>query len=203
MSIRRRPAAKPGGAAAGRIARLRPGDLDERQAELYARIANGPRAQGPQHFALTGEEGELAGPFNALLLAPELGAALQELGAAIRYRTSLTPRAREIATLTVAAAWDSAFERLSHESIGRAVGLTEAELAGLRLGTASALDDPTERTIAELCRALVSGDVDDDQWRSARALLDEAVIFELTTLVGYYATLALQLRVFRAEPGSA
>ena len=47
-------------------------------------------------------------------------------------------------------------------------------------------------------RALVlAGDLDDDAYAGAVAELGEAGVFELTTLVGYYATLALQLRVFR------
>lgn len=36
----------------------------------------------------------------------------------------------------------------------------------------------------------------------ARDLLGESVIFELTTLVGYYSLLAVQLRVFRVEAPS-
>jgi 4-carboxymuconolactone decarboxylase len=42
-----------------------------------------------------------------------------------------------------------------------------------------------------------SGDLDDDQYADAVAQLGTAALFELTILVGYYATLALQLRVFR------
>jgi 4-carboxymuconolactone decarboxylase len=176
-----------------RVARLRPDQLDASQRELYDAITTGPRATGPQHFRLTGDNGELLGPFNALLLAPTLGTALQGLGAAIRYRTSLTPRSRELAILVVARHWGSAFELHAHEAVGRAVGLTEDELAVLRTG------DPDEDAVTDLCRALVAGDISDDQWAAAREHLDEAAIFELTTLVGYYGTLALQLRAFRAE----
>ena len=45
--------------------------------------------------------------------------------------------------------------------------------------------------------ALLDGDLDDDQLAEASGTLGAAVVFELTTLVGYYSTLALQLRVFR------
>ena len=38
-----------------------------------ARIAAGPRSQGPQLFPLTDDDGALRGPFNAFLLAPALG----------------------------------------------------------------------------------------------------------------------------------
>lgn len=45
--------------------------------------------------------------------------------------------------------------------------------------------------------ALLDGDLDDARWAAASDSLGAAVVFELTTLVGYYRTLALQLRVFR------
>jgi 4-carboxymuconolactone decarboxylase len=57
---------------------------------------------------------------------------LQELGAAVRFRTRMTDRTREIAILTVATATGSEFERYAHELIGRAAGLTETELAASR-----------------------------------------------------------------------
>ena len=180
-----------------RLDPIPPQVLDAEQTVLYRSIVEGPRAQGPQHFALTRSDGALLGPFNALLLSPGLGAALQEVGAAVRYRTDLTPRTREIAILIVAAHWDSSFERSAHESVGRSVGLTEAELTDLRAGRVPQLDDVHERACAQLTHAMVNGDVDDATWDDWAQQVGNATVFELTTLVGYYATLALQMRVFR------
>lgn len=182
-----------------RLAPLAPPALTERQRALYDAIAGGPRAAGPQHFALTREDGSLRGPFNALLLAPDLGEAVQGVGAAIRYRGTLPDRAREIAILIVAAHWDSAFERESHEAVGRAVGLDETELAALRALDLSALAGD-ERLMADVALELVRGDLGDELWGRAEPILGAAWIFELTVLVGYYSMLALQLRAFRVEP---
>lgn len=174
-----------------------PSELTPEQAELYASIATGPRATGPQHFALTNDDGSLVGPFNALLLSPVLGHALQGVGAAVRYSTALTARTREIAILIVATHWHSAFELMAHEAVGRAAGLTDAEITAIREGGIPSLDDEHEAACAALVHAATRGDLDDAQWAAARAVLDEPTIFELVTLVGYYAALALQLRVFR------
>jgi len=183
---------------AGRVHPFTPESLTGAQRDLYDAIAGGPRSQGPQHFALTRPDGSLRGPFNALLLAPGLGAALQDVGAAIRYRGALTDRSREIAILLVAAHWDSAFEREAHEAVGGAAGLTDAELSALRGRDASAFSGD-EGLVARVTAALLSGDLDDGLWDEASATLGAEVVFELTVLVGYYATLALQLRVFRVE----
>ena len=182
-----------------RIPALVPGALDPDQAALYERIAGGPRARGPQHFALKNADGSLVGPFNALLISPALGGAVQELGAAVRYRTALSAREREIAILIVAHHWTSAFEVMAHEAVGRAAGLTDAELSALRDGGVPDLADEREAVCAQLTWALVRGDVDDELWARASGVIDSTTIFELTTLVGYYALLALQLRVFRVE----
>jgi 4-carboxymuconolactone decarboxylase len=130
-----------------RLPILTPADLDDQQRVLYNAIAGGPRAAGPRLFALTDAAGRLNGPFNAMLFAPEVGTALQELGTAIRYRSSLTARIREMAILAVAAHWD--------------------------------------------------GHIADPLFQRAVSLIGNQAVVELTSLVGYYATLALQLRVFR------
>ena len=182
-----------------RLEPIPPTNLDPEQKVLYASITEGPRAHGPKHFDLTRPDGALLGPFNALLLAPPLGSALQELGAAVRYETALSARTREIAILTVAARWDCAFERSAHESVGRAVGLSTDELSEIRAGRVPALEDAHELACAHLASGMVNGDVDDAAWATWGHVVGEATVFELTTLVGYYAMLALQMRVFRVE----
>ncbi|MEV2214178.1 carboxymuconolactone decarboxylase family protein [Streptomyces sp. NPDC050997] len=190
-----------------RLRPLVPAELDAEQRALYEEITGGPRAEGPRHFPLTDEQGSLRGPFNAMLLSPGLGRALQELGAAIRYRTGLGARQREIAILVVAQVWESAFERHAHERVGAAAGLTDHELLALREGRDPGFSDPVERATWAFVRALIgrSGVFDERQYSAARDALGERTLFELSTLVGYYSTLALQLRLFEvpvhATPG--
>jgi 4-carboxymuconolactone decarboxylase len=198
-----------------RLPLLPPEQLDPDQAALYREITGGPRATGPQPFPLAGPDGGLLGPFNAMLLNPALGTPLQALGAALRYRGSLPDRSRELAILLVAADRDSRFEQVAHESVGRQVGLTEAELTALRRGPACthelaselagelagelALTDPLERAVLEATAALLTGDLTDQQYARLVPILTAPVLFELVCLVGYYATLALSLRVFGAD----
>ncbi|MFF3504653.1 carboxymuconolactone decarboxylase family protein [Streptomyces sp. NPDC003247] len=183
----------------GRLPLLHPARLSPAQRALYEEITGGPRGDGPQPFALTDPEGRLNGPFNAMLFSPGLGRDLQALGAAIRYRAALPPRVRETAVLVVAAVWDSAFERHAHEPAGRAAGLTDTEVHALREGRDPGFTDPYERAAWSATRVLAtpSDPLDDDWYRAAHAALGAAALFELSTLVGYYATLALQLRLFR------
>jgi 4-carboxymuconolactone decarboxylase len=180
-----------------RIPKLEPSSLDHEQRSLYDAIAGGRRAQGPQLFRLVDEEGRLEGPFNAFLLQPRLGSALQALGSSVRYETGLDGRCREIAILVVAAHWRSGFEWYAHEAVARSVGLSDAELAAVRDGRHAALAGP-EAVVARTAAALVvRGDLDDAEYREAVGHVGVSGLFELLTLVGYYATLALQLRVFR------
>jgi 4-carboxymuconolactone decarboxylase len=183
-----------------RLPKLAVSNLDPDQLALYYAIARGPRSRGPQLFSLTDEDGGLEGPFNAMLLSPALGSALQAVGSAVRYGGSLTDRCREIAILIVARRWDSSFEVYAHEAVGRAAGLDDDELAALRTGTYEVLSDATERLVADSTEALAArSDLTDEEFAAAQDGLGNAVLFELITLVGYYATLALQLRVFRID----
>ena len=180
-----------------RLPRFEPPALDAEQRALYDAIAGGRRAQGPQLFLLADADGRLEGPFNAFLLQPRLGSALQALGASVRYDTGLDDRCREIAILVVAAHWRSDFEWCAHEAVGRAAGLGDAELAALREGRHADLAG-RESVVARTAAALVTrGDLDDAEYGEAVGHIGPAGLFELLTLVGYYATLALQLRVFR------
>lgn len=182
-----------------RLAVLSSDEMTAQQVSLYREILGGPRGQGPRAVQLSSGAGGLAGPFNAMLYAPAVGHALQELGATIRFRTNLSPRIREMAILVVAQAWDSGYERASHEPIGREAGLAEPEIEALRVGADPGFTDKQEQVAYSVVRALAgpTADLDDQEYNIAVAVLGEEALVELSALVGYYATLALQLRIFR------
>ncbi|GAA0251051.1 carboxymuconolactone decarboxylase family protein [Cryptosporangium japonicum] len=186
--------------SAGRLRRFSPDDLDDEQRALHRAVTGGRRAAGPQAFALVDDQGRLTGPFNAMLLSPPVGAALQSLGEAVRYESGLSDRTRELAILAVAAHWDSTFERESHEAVGRRAGLTEDELAGVRAGTEPGSLSADELGALRVTRTLLAEQrLDDARYAAAVTSLGERGLFELTTIVGYYGLLALQLRVFAGE----
>jgi 4-carboxymuconolactone decarboxylase len=182
---------------APRLAKLSPASLDPAQRAVYDAVAGGRRARGRQAFRLVDDEGGLEGPFNAFLLQPRLGDALQAVGERVRYETSLPDRARELAILVVAVHWQSAFEWHAHAAVARSLGLDDEQLRALQAQDFSVLEGD-ERLVATTAHALAAvGDLDDDAYAAAVDALGEPALFELLTLVGYYATLALQLRVFR------
>ena len=182
----------------GRLPWPAPGELDEARRAVYDAIAGGPRAAVPQAFRLTDAHGRLEGPFNAMLVSPGVGMALQELGAAVRYRTALTDREREVAVLAVAALRRSDFEWYAHERVGRRAGLTEEELSALLAGDEPGTLSSTESALLRATRALAThGDLDDEAFSAAETALGRERLAELVVLVGYYDLLALSLRVWR------
>ena len=191
----------PSEAGPERLTRLTPDRLDDEQRALRSAILGGPRGSGPQAFPLAADDGALHGPFGVMLHAPAVGGPLQELGAALRYRTSLTTRTREIAVLQVAVATGSAFEWWAHERLGRAAGLTEQELTLLAMGAPLSLPDPSEQAVHDFVAAVLHGPVvDPASYRSAETVLGEAVLVELAVLVGYYRLLADTMHVFAVRP---
>lgn len=182
-----------------RLAGLEPRGLTAAQRAIYDAIVGGRRAEGPQLFRLTDDRGRLEGPFNAFLLQPRIGGPLQALGAALRYDGTLTDREREIAILLVAAHHDSAFEWASHAAVGRHAGLTDAEITQLSGPDPTAFRGVEHAVVTTTRLLLTDGDLDDDAYDEAIGSLGEAGLFELGTLVSYYAGLALQLRIFRVD----
>jgi alkylhydroperoxidase family enzyme len=187
------------GPSTTRLPLLLPGSLSDEQRAVYEAVTGGARASGRTPPAgLADDIGRLQGPFNAMLYSPSVGLPMQDLGAALRFRTGFTRREREIATLVVAAHARSDYEWYAHERIGRRHGLGEDEIAALREGRAPMFADVRERVVYEAARQLAAeGDLADAVFTEAAATLGRAAVVELVTLVGYYQAVALQLRVFR------
>jgi 4-carboxymuconolactone decarboxylase len=180
-----------------RLHRPTPEELTVEQLPLYLTLTSGRRSTGDQPTPLTDADGRLEGPFNAMLLNPTIGDALQHLGEAIRFGGRLPARSREIAILAVAAHHACDFEQRAHEPLGAAAGLTAAELGAIATGADLTLRDPRESVVLNTTRTLLeTGTLDADAYDTAVQVLGEGRLFELTTLIGYYSLLAMQMSAF-------
>lgn len=181
----------------GRLPRPRPDELSPEQQAVHRSVLGGPRTGDPA-FALADADGRLTGPFNVMLAAPGPGLALSELGAALRFRTSLSDRVREIAILTLSVLERSSFEWYAHEAVARRIGITEDELSAIAAGAVPSTFDDIERTVQHGVAELVTaGDLDETTYRDLESHLGTEGVVELIMLVGYYSLLALSMRVLR------
>lgn len=182
----------------GRLPWLTPDEMSESQRRVYDAIVGGPRSEGRQVFELVDDQGRLEGPFNSFLMNPEIGFAVQAVGAAIRYGSSLSHRQREIAILELAQLENCEFEKYAHERVGRELGLAQDEVTALAQGAFCATFQDDEVVVRELVVALqCQRELDDDLYRRALSYLDFEGLADVVVLVGYYQMLALSLEVWR------
>ena len=181
-----------------RLDLIPPAELAPAQRALYDAITGGPRASQAGTVPITDADGQLLGPFAIMLLSPEVGNAMQQVGAKIRFGTALTGRERELAILIVAGALSSEFERLAHVPAARGLGLTEPQIDAALAGRAADGLSADEAMVGRLALAMtVDRTLSDEDYSGGVRALGQERLAELTWLVGYYSALALSLAVFR------
>jgi len=181
-----------------RLDLIAPADLDDAQRAVYDAITGGPRASQAGTVPITDDAGRLLGPFAVMLLAPEVGNAMQQVGSKIRFAAALTARERELAILTVAGHLRSDFERLAHEPAARSAGLTQAQVDAVLSGLVPGGLTSSEALVGRLARVMsVERTLSDSDYEAGVAVLGMERLADLTWLVGYYSALALALAVFR------
>src|SRR5690348_11930522 len=75
---------------------------------------------------LSGERAGTGGPFNVLLRSPEMGDIVQQLGARVRYHSSLPNRLNEMSILLTAREWTAQYEWYAHKRLALQAGLNPA-----------------------------------------------------------------------------
>jgi 4-carboxymuconolactone decarboxylase len=173
-------------------------ELDEAQRALYDAITGGLRAGQRGTVPITDSDGRLVGPFAVMLLSPEVGDAVQRVGAALRFATSLTGREREVAILAVAAGARCDFEWLAHSAAALRAGITRPQRDAIRDGRVPEGLSETESAACLLAQTMTADrQLPDEDYKAGLSVLGQAKLAELTWLVGYYSALALALAVFR------
>ncbi|MHA1165008.1 MAG: carboxymuconolactone decarboxylase family protein [Alphaproteobacteria bacterium] len=180
-----------------RLPILTPGQLNTGQKQLYDKISGDKRRQQTRRFRMIGEDDTLTGPFNALLYAPEVGDCVQQLGAALRFESTLAGHLRELAILMVARRWRANYEWYAHAPIAAREELGDAVIEAVKSGEVpeDAPDDVLciHRFVSELVE---TRRVSDETYHQTRMHVGEQGLVELISIVGYYSLLAGLLNCF-------
>jgi 4-carboxymuconolactone decarboxylase len=145
--------------------------------------------------------GHVAGPFAALLHAPEVARRVAHVGAYVRFESALAPPQRELAILATARAMDCRYEWAAHVPLARKAGVRDDAIAAIRDRRAPAGLTPDEAVIVTYVTQLLRDHrVDDAAFTAARDRLGVPQLVELTASAGYYAMLACTLNGFAVEP---
>ena len=175
-----------------RLPLLRRDQLDESQAALFDALTRGPRGN-----RIVDAEGSLTGPYNAWLYSPGIGDAVQQLGAALRFRSSLPAPLRELAILITAREWTAQFEWWAHAQLAAQAGLDPAIVEAIKERRRPVFRAPVQETVYEFCHELLATRrVSEAIYARVVALLGASGVLELVTLLGYYALISMTLNVF-------
>lgn len=123
-----------------------------------------------------------------------------QLGTAILTDSKLDPKLREMAIVRVGRRAGASYEIAKHEQIGRAVGLSEAQLAALHPGAdQEALEDAGRAVVAIVDELIVQARASDETFARAREFLDDRETVELVVTIGYYGMVCRVLETLEVD----
>ena len=147
---------------------------------------------------LNGERKSMGGPFNALLRSPEMGDLAQQLGAYVRFRSSLPRHLNEMAIIMTARVWTAQYEWYVHKQAALQAGLNPAIAAAIAENRRPASMKPDEQAIYEFTKELLdTKHVSDATFQNAIKAFGEKGVVDLVALTGYYGMVSALLNVDR------
>ena len=142
-------------------------------------------------------EGALVGPFPPMLRFPQFGVPALSFIRTLDTHATLDKRVREVAILTVGAAFNARFELYAHEIMAESFGFSPATIAALASGNHPQGLNESETVAHHIASALCTGRiVPDSLYREALALFGEEAVAELIFLIGSYTLIATVLNGF-------
>lgn len=124
--------------------------------------------------------------FRALAHAPDILEQFLSYANAIRA-SSISPKLRELAILTVGHCTGSEYEIAHHQSHGLKAGISPEQLKAVVAFETSPLFDDEERAVMAVAKeSTLKVDVSDATWRRVAAFLNERQLVELALNVAWY-----------------
>jgi alkylhydroperoxidase family enzyme len=134
--------------------------------------------------------GQVLNLFRAMLHAPAVAGPWVELGTALRYRTSLADRTRELAIAQVAARTASPYEWHHHAPLAAAAGVGEALLSALPDWSSEVTDDQGDRELLTYIDQVLDGAVEDASYAAVEKRFGRQEAVEITATAAFYLCIA-------------
>jgi 4-carboxymuconolactone decarboxylase len=161
--------------------------LDGDQRRLLEAMRAGPR----------GARVQLRGPFGVYMHAPAYGALTQQLGAFVRFDTSLGPRLSEFAILCVGRIWRAQYEWHAHAPLAESAGVKPQTVRDIKAGRAPRTAAKDERAIWDFVQELHRRRrVSEKSYKRVHAFVGDRGMVELVGVLGYYTGVSMILNVF-------
>jgi 4-carboxymuconolactone decarboxylase len=182
----------------GRLPLTDPATLAPAQRELYDQlIGSWVVFTDKLGIQSTTEDGSLIGPFNPLLLHPEITAKLLDFQAAEARNTSLSPSVREVVIIVLGHIYDADYELYAHKSVARTVGLTDDQFVALAGGKIPEDLGEPEKLAARLTHAMATRHhIDDELYQEAESAFGAKGLFDIAAVLGVYHAVCTMLNLF-------
>ena len=147
---------------------------------------------------LSGERGGANGPFNVTMRSPEMGDAAQQLGAQVRFHSSLPKKLNEFAIIMTGRYWTAQYEWYAHKSLALQAGLRPEIADAVAAGKRPSGMQPDEEAIYNFTNELlVTKHVSDVTFRAVKDKFGERGVVDLTFAIGYYQLMSSLLNIDR------
>ena len=158
----------------------------------------GPQKAMIDHLLAGDRGGSTTGPFNVLLRSPEMGDLAQQLGAQLRFHTSIPRKLNELAILITGRYWMAQYEWYSHHKLALDAGLDPAVIDAVATGKRPASMQPDEAAVYEFCHELLeTKQVSDAAFHEVVNRFGERGAVDLIGVTGYYSLVSMALNVDR------
>lgn len=179
-----------------RLPPLPPDVLSPELRHVHNEIAALMARTQPRVVALD-DAGALIGPFAVMLHYPQFGIPALTFQRAVSSDPHLAKTVREVAILTVGAAFGSRYELYAHEITAADVGLSDDQIATLAAGGRPHTLSAEQAVAHDIARVLATGSiVSASTYARAVELLGRDGVGELVFLIGGYGLLAMLLNAF-------
>lgn len=170
----------------GRLPDLNREELDADSQAVWDRVA--------------GSRGSVRGPFAILMHNPPLADRIAELGAQLRFRSTLTGAEKELAILTAGREVEAQYEWVAHEPLGLKEGTRPEAIDVLRHQKSTDGLEQREVLIIDVVRTIMREHrLSNDLYGRAEAEFGRAGLVEIIVLAGYYGMIGYALTAFEAD----
>jgi len=145
--------------------------------------------------------GSVRGPFSLMMHSPPLCRSVLDVSNCLRFDSDLSPRLRELATISVAREKDCPYVWAAHAPAARNEGVDSAVVATIASGAGLDSLSASDRDIVEYVRQLLNAHrVDQALFERLRDQLGVPLLVETTALIGHYGVVTALLNAMEMAP---